>query len=109
MDWSRGRYEQIALQLLPAARLAVDRAAPGPGDQVLDLGCGTGNAALLAAERGATVTGVDPSPRLLEVARALAGERRLPAGFLPGDAAAIPLPDARVDVGVSVFGATFAP
>ncbi|MEA2266554.1 MAG: hypothetical protein QOE27_2137, partial [Solirubrobacteraceae bacterium] len=72
MDWSSGRYEQIARQLLPAARLAVDRAAPQPGDRALDLGCGTGNAALLVAESGATVTGVDPSPGLLEVARVLA-------------------------------------
>jgi SAM-dependent methyltransferase len=109
MDWSSGRYEQIARQLLPAARLAVDRAAPQPGDRALDLGCGTGNAALLAAESGATVTGVDPSPRLLEVARVLAADRRLPATFLAGDAAAIPVADATVDVLVSVFGVIFAP
>lgn len=109
MDWSRGRYEQIARQLLPAARLAVDRAAPQPGDRALDLGCGTGNAALLAAESGATVTGVDPAPRLLEVARGLAADRRLPATFLAGDAAAIPVADAAVDVLVSVFGVIFAP
>jgi SAM-dependent methyltransferase len=109
MDWSRGRYEQIALELLPAARLVVDRAAPRPGDRVLDLGCGTGNAALLAAESGATATGVDPAPRLLEVARALAADRRVPASFLAGHAAAIPLADATVDVVVSVFGVIFAP
>jgi 2-polyprenyl-3-methyl-5-hydroxy-6-metoxy-1,4-benzoquinol methylase len=69
MDWSLGHYEHTAAQLMPAARVVVDRAAPAEGERVVDVGCGTGNAALLAAARGARVTGVDPAARLLEVAR----------------------------------------
>lgn len=108
-DWSLGHYEQIAGQVLPAARVAVDRAAPAEGQHVVDVGCGTGNASLLAAARGARVTGVDPAARLLEVASALAKERGLDATFVVGEAAALPLGDDAADVVLSVFGVVFAP
>lgn len=108
LDWSVGRYEQVAEQLLPAARVAVDRAAPAEGEHVVDVGCGTGNASLLAAARGARVTGVDPAARLLEVARAMAKERGLDATFVSGEAAALPLGDGEADVVLSVFGVIFA-
>ncbi|MFF4488560.1 class I SAM-dependent methyltransferase [Streptomyces sp. NPDC001544] len=66
-----------------------------PAD-VLDLGCGTGSLALLAAERGHRVTGVDLSPPMVELARAkLAGRD---AVFLVGDAAAPPVGERRFDV-----------
>ncbi len=107
-DWSLGRYEQIAEQLLPAARVAVDRAAPAEGEHVVDVGCGTGNASLLAAARGARVTGVDPAQRLVEVARELARERGLDATFVSGEAAALPLGDGEADLVLSVFGVIFA-
>jgi SAM-dependent methyltransferase len=108
-DWGRGRYEHVAAQLLPAARVVVDLAAPRSGERVVDVGCGSGNAALLAAERGARVVGVDPSARLLEVAAADAAPRGLDAEFAPGDAAALPLGDGEADLVISVFGAIFAP
>ncbi len=109
MDWSLGRYEHTAAQLLPAARVVVDVAAPSPGERLVDVGCGTGNAALLAAASGATVTGVDPAPRLLEVARAEVAARGLDVTFLEGEAASLPLEDGSVDVAMSVFGVIFAP
>jgi SAM-dependent methyltransferase len=108
-DWGVGRYEHIAAQLLPAARVVVDCAAPRPGERVVDVGCGTGNAALLAAERGASAIGVDPSERLLEVARADAAARGLDATFVAGEATALPLADDEADLVVSVFGVIFAP
>jgi 2-polyprenyl-3-methyl-5-hydroxy-6-metoxy-1,4-benzoquinol methylase len=79
LDWSVGRYEHVAAQLSPAAREVVERALPTPGEWVLDVGCGTGNAALLAAARGARVVGVDPASRLLEVAQQRAAEEGLDA------------------------------
>lgn len=109
MDWSLGRYEQVAEQLLPVAVAVVEQAAPARGEYVVDVGCGSGNAALLAAERGARVTGVDPAPRLVEVATAQAAERGLEAEFVSGEAAALPIPDAAADAVLSVFGAIFAP
>src|SRR4051794_29093284 len=108
VDWGVGRYEDTALQLLPAARVVVDRAEPQPGERVVDVGCGTGNAALLAAERGARVTGVDPAARLLGVAREQAAARGLDAAFTAGEAAALPLEDGEADVVLSVFAVIFA-
>jgi SAM-dependent methyltransferase len=109
VDWGTGSYETTARRLEPAAEVVVARLAPAPGERVLDLGCGTGNAALLAAERGADVTAVDPAGRLLDVARGRAEAAGFAMSFLPGDAAAIPLPDAAVDAAVSVFAVIFAP
>src|SRR5436305_8704641 len=108
LDWSLGRYERTAGQLLPAARLVVERAAPSAGDRVVDVGCGTGNAALLAAARGARVTGVDPAARLLEVARERAAGAGLEAEFVDGDAASLPVGDGEADLVMSVFGVIFA-
>jgi len=50
-----------------------------PGDRVLDLGCGTGEDALLLAARGVRVTGIDPSPAMIARARAKAAQRGLDA------------------------------
>jgi SAM-dependent methyltransferase len=108
VDWGLGNYERIAEQLLPAAETVVEVADPLPGETLADIGCGSGNAALLAAERGATVIGVDPSQRLLEVASAAAEERDLDAEFVLGEAASIPISNAEADVVVSVFGVIFA-
>lgn len=108
MDWSVGHYETTARQLLPAAGVVVERAAPGPGERIVDVGCGTGNAALLAAARGARVTGVDPARRLLEVARKQAAEDGVDATFVEGDASALPLDDATAEIVMSVFGVIFA-
>jgi SAM-dependent methyltransferase len=68
---------------------------PGSPGDLLDLGCGTGSLALLAAEAGHRVTGVDASPAMLDRARAkLAGRN---AEFLLGDAAAPPVDGRRFD------------
>jgi SAM-dependent methyltransferase len=108
MNWSVGRYERIAVGLLPAAGAVVEQAAPGEGERVLDVGCGTGNGALLAAERGARVTGIDPAERLLDVARGEARARGLDVQFLLAEAAALPFADAAMDAVISVFGVIFA-
>lgn len=63
---------------------------------LLDLGCGTGSLSLLAAERGHHVTGVDLSPRMIDLARAKHAGRD--AVFLVGDAQAPPVGEQRFDV-----------
>ncbi|MFE3448853.1 class I SAM-dependent methyltransferase [Nonomuraea sp. NPDC059194] len=69
---------------------------PAPPSSVLDVGCGTGSLALLLAEEGHTVTGVDLSPRMAELARKkLAGRA---AQVIVGDAADPPVGDTRFDV-----------
>jgi ubiquinone/menaquinone biosynthesis C-methylase UbiE len=55
---------------------------------VLDVGCGTGTFALLLADRGVTVTGVDPAAGSLAVARSKPGAERV--RWLHGDAASLP-------------------
>lgn len=109
IDWGLGHYESTAELLSPVATAVVERAALARGDRVVDVGCGTGNAALAAALQGALVTGVDPAARLLEVARGRATESGLDATFVQGDAASIPLETASADVVLSVFGVIFAP
>lgn len=69
---------------------------PETPSDVLDLGCGTGSLALLTAERGHHVTGIDRAPRMVDLARAkLAGRD---AVFLLGDATAPPVGEQRFDV-----------
>lgn len=63
----------------------------------------------MAAASGARVTGVDPAPRLLEVAREQAAAQGFDARFVEGEAAALPLGDGEADVVLSVFGVIFAP
>jgi SAM-dependent methyltransferase len=109
MDWGQGRYERTAEQLLPVAEELIAVAAPRPGERVADIGTGTGNGALLAAERGATVTGIDPAARLLSVAAERARERRLDVEFSLGDAESIPLADGSADLVTSVLGVVYAP
>ena len=53
------------------ARLAADLTAVSATDRVIDVGCGPGTAVREAARRGARVTGVDPAPVMLQLARAL--------------------------------------
>ena len=71
---------------------------------MLDIACGSGYAAALAARRGAEVAGVDIAPALLEIAR----ERTLEGSFLEGEMDALPLPDSRFDVATAVNGFQFA-
>jgi len=108
MDWGQGRYERIAEQLLPAAEQLIAVAAPRPGETVADLGTGTGNGALLAAERGARVIGIDPAERLLSVAAERARQRGLDLDLRVGAAEEIPLEDGSIDLVTSILGVIFA-
>lgn len=77
------------------ARLVADIAKPTAADHVLDIGCGPGTAARLAARGGARVTGVDPAEPMLRLARLLTRFRR-PAGrieWLCAGAEDLTLPD----------------
>jgi ubiquinone/menaquinone biosynthesis C-methylase UbiE len=76
-----------------------DAAAVRHGHRVLEIGCGTGNLALLvkARERGADVVGLDPDFAALARARRKARRRRLAVQWDVGTAADPPYPDASVD------------
>ncbi len=72
------------------------------GRSVLDVGTGTGRAALALAARGATVRGVDASAEMLAVARRRADAAGLDIEFTTGDAHALPMEDRSVDASVSL-------
>jgi ubiquinone/menaquinone biosynthesis C-methylase UbiE len=78
----------------------LDAAGIGPGQNVLDVCCGTGLVAIAALERGADVVGVDISEEMVAVANA----KRLRAGFRAGDAESLPFPDAAFDRVICNFG-----
>ena len=71
------------------ARLAADTAQVSPEDHVVDVGCGPGTAARVAARRGARVTGVDPSSTMLRLAR-LITPSRAPITWSEGTAETLP-------------------
>lgn len=108
MDWGDGSYERTAAQLVGATEAALRRAALRPGERVLDLGCGTGNASLAAARLGAVVTAVDPAARLVSVAEARARAEGLALRGVVGAAEALPFDDGAFDAVLSVFAVIFA-
>jgi SAM-dependent methyltransferase len=108
VDWGAGTYETTAAELEPVARAVIQRARISAGEDVVDLACGTGNAALLAAACGARVIGVDGAARLLEVARERARAQDVVLDLREGDLLALPVDDDAADVVVSVFGVIFA-
>jgi len=75
--WDIGRPQPAFVRLADQGLLTRD---------LLDAGCGTGENALLAASRGATVTGIDLSPTAIAKARAKASERGISARFEVADA-----------------------
>jgi demethylmenaquinone methyltransferase/2-methoxy-6-polyprenyl-1,4-benzoquinol methylase len=88
-------------------RRAVDLAAVGPGDRVLDVATGTGDLALELALRvapGGSVVGADFSEKMLELARAKAGGGEL-VRFEAANALALPYPDDSFDAATVGFGA----
>ncbi len=106
--WGSGDYPAMAGLLEPAALAAVAAAADGPHDRVLDVATGTGNAALLAAERGAQTSGIDFEPALLRRAEQRASADGREVRWLTGDVQALPVPDDSADVVLSVFGVMYA-
>jgi SAM-dependent methyltransferase len=77
-----------------------DRAGVGPGTRMLDIACGSGYAAGVAADRGAEVAGLDASEALIAIARA----RTPGADFRVGDMFALPFDDDQFDVATSFNG-----
>lgn len=106
--WGIGNYSSMARRLMPVAEAAVAAAAIRPSDRVVDIATGTGNAAVLAASRGARTTGVDFEPVMLRLAERRATESALAIDWLLGEATSLPLPDGCADVVLSVFGVMYA-
>jgi SAM-dependent methyltransferase len=92
----------------PAARLVAFAKIKG-GQRVLDVGCGTGVAALAAARTGAHVTGVDLTPELVARARENGKIAGAEIDWHEGDVEALPFEDGAFDAVLSHWGHMFAP
>ena len=108
--WAEGDFAMVAnLVTMPSEQLA-ESLEIVPGERILDVACGSGNAALAAARRSwGNVVGVDFVPALLERGRERAATERLDVEFVEGDAAELPFGEGEFDLVTSVFGAMFAP
>jgi SAM-dependent methyltransferase len=107
--WSAGDYGVIALSLMSASEALVQAVDPHAGERVLDVACGSGNTALVAARRYCEVSGIDYVPALLERAARRAAAEGVQLDLHAGDAQAMPFESARFDVVLSSFGVMFAP
>jgi SAM-dependent methyltransferase len=76
---------------------------------ILDVGTGTGRAALMLARGGAHVTAVDASEHMLAIARRRAEEQHVSVRFMTGDAHALDFVDSAFDVAVSLRVLMHAP
>lgn len=106
--WSAGSYEAVGRRIAHIADDvldAVERRRPLRDASLVDLACGTGNAALSAVGRGARVTGVDLTPALLEIGSAKPGGSAVT--WVAADASDTGLPDEAFDVVVSNMGVVF--
>ena len=107
--WMTGDYDRFARYMEKDAEQFFRRLGVKPGTRLLDVGCGAGQIALIAARAGAQVTGCDIAANWLEKARARATAEGLTIIFEEGDAESLPYSDAEFDTVVSLVGAMFAP
>jgi ubiquinone/menaquinone biosynthesis C-methylase UbiE len=107
-ELSAGDPGAAAEAIEEVGELLVERARVEPGMEVLDVGTGTGNAALPAGKAGARVTGLDRAP-LLDMARERAADSMLEPEWVEGGVERLPFDDASFDRVLSVFGHMFAP
>jgi SAM-dependent methyltransferase len=107
--WGSGPYQGITETITDIHQAVMERLAPQPGQRLLDLACGTGAAAELAAATGVEVVGVDIAPALIEQAKERAAARVLDIDYRVGDAEALDLEDGSFDLVTSTCGVMFAP
>ena len=108
--WALGDYPSMVEDFLtPLGERLVEAAAVQPGQRVLDVAAGTGNAAIAAARRGASVVASDLTPELLEAGKERAAAVGVELEWREADAEALPFADGEFDVVMSCIGAMFAP
>jgi len=93
----------------PDAKLFHQRLEVPPGSRLLNVGCGAGQLALIAARAGAQVSGCDITPNWLKQARTRSTAEGLSIQFKEGASECLPYSDSRFDVVASLIGAMYAP
>jgi SAM-dependent methyltransferase len=109
--WSSpgGRYDVISQGINGAIDHGIERLDVRPGERVLDLATGTGNASrrLASVQPAARITGVDIAHGLVESAKELAAKEKLAIEYEVGDAEDLPYDDGSFDAVISSFGIMF--
>lgn len=107
--WAAGDFDAVVPFIWEAGGAAAAGAECGPGDRVLDVAAGSGNAAIQAAMRGADVVASDLTPELFEPGRRRAAANGVELEWVEADAEELPFEDASFDAAISTFGIMFAP
>lgn len=108
--WALGDYPSVATEVIPAlGPELVVASGIRPGERVLDIAAGSGNAALPAARIGARVTASDLTPALLDAGRRQAEGDGLTLEWREADAENLPFDDGSFDVAISCVGIMFTP
>ncbi|MCW5957655.1 MAG: class I SAM-dependent methyltransferase [Pyrinomonadaceae bacterium] len=107
--WEAGDFSEVAKHIETTAEAFVERLNIKPGMKVLDVACGSGNLAIIAAQKGADVTGLDIAENLVDAAKQRAEKLGLDIAFEQGDAEDMPYADDSFDIVMTMFGAMFAP
>jgi SAM-dependent methyltransferase len=108
--WASGDYPSVAADIIPdLGAVLVDACGIGPRDRVLDVAAGSGNAAIPAAQAGASVVACDLTPELFDAGRGLAARHGVDVEWREADAEALPFADGEFDVVMSCVGVMFAP
>lgn len=107
--WMAGNYDYFSRFMESSAVEFLGRLDLSAGATLLDVACGSGQVALIAARQGARVVGVDIADNSIQAARGRARAEGLEVRFDVGDAEALPYADASFEYVVSLYGAMFAP
>lgn len=108
--WALGDYPALAHDLISSlGPILVAASGVGPGDAVLDVAAGAGNAAIPAALTGARVVAADLTPELFAEGRREAARRGAAVDWREADAEALPFAAAEFDHVLSCVGVMFAP
>ncbi len=108
--WAMGNYPAVATEVIASlGPILVEATGVGPGDRVLDIAAGSGNAAIPAAQAGAEVVASDLSPDLVETGRQQAETVGARLRWEVADAEHLPYDDAEFDAAISCVGIMFAP
>ena len=108
--WALGDYPAVARDIVgDLGPILVRASGVGPGERVLDVAAGTGNASIPAAAAGASVLATDLTPELFDVGREAAAKAAVAIDWQTADAENLPYPDASFDTVLSCIGVMFAP
>ncbi|GAA2317755.1 class I SAM-dependent methyltransferase [Streptomyces hawaiiensis] len=108
--WAQGDYPSLATEVIPElGAILVEACGVRPGLRVLDVGAGSGNAAIPAALAGADVVASDLTPELFDAGRRAAEKQGAQLAWQEADAEALPFGDAEFDTVLSCVGVMFAP